>query len=399
MLEGAHTIPSAPPTTPVWRREPYRVFFPLGLLLAWAGVLHWLGYGLGLGHEYRAAFHSIVQIQGFMICFAVGFLFTAIPRRTGTPAPAAWQMVVGIGAPIGCSIAAWFELWALSQVCWLLLVATLISFIVRRFLARDARRMPPNAFLWVPLSLGMGIAGSLLLAAYGILGARHLALHYLGKLLARQGLFLGLVAGVGALALPLITRGEVPPDAGASRRDDLVRIGHVALALLLVVSFVLETFAAQRAGLALRAAVVAAALLLSGRLWLRPTLPGLHRRLVWLSAWLIPAGYVLAAATPGRMKAGLHVVFIGGFALMALAVGMHVTLAHGGYRQLVNGRPWQAAAFGSLLLVSALLRALADYDPTRRLTWIAAAAAAFLLATLCWAALILPRIWRPASAG
>jgi hypothetical protein len=71
---------------PRWRAEPYRILFPLGALLAWAGVLHWLLLATGATDEYRSTFHAIAQIQGLMTCFAVGFLFTFIPRRTGAPA-------------------------------------------------------------------------------------------------------------------------------------------------------------------------------------------------------------------------------------------------------------------------------------------------------------------------
>src|SRR4029450_11771560 len=83
-----------------------------------------------------------------------------------------------------------------------------------------------------------------------------------------------------------------------------------------------------------------------------PTLPGWHRRLVWLSAWMIPAGYILASLFPLQVKAGLHVVFIGGFALMALSVGLHVTLAHGGYTRLVSARPWQVPGDGGVLVAA-----------------------------------------------
>src|SRR5438270_8227167 len=103
------SVGNAPP----WRREPYRVLFPLGVLLAWAGVLHWLLFALGMTEEYRSIFHSMAQIQGFIACFAVGFLFTMIPRRTGTAAPAPWQMAVAIGAPIATVVCAWFERFAI----------------------------------------------------------------------------------------------------------------------------------------------------------------------------------------------------------------------------------------------------------------------------------------------
>ncbi len=61
-----------------WRSKPYRLLFPLGWLLAWAGVLHWLLHSVGLLADYRPVFHAITQIQGFMLCFALGFLLTAL---------------------------------------------------------------------------------------------------------------------------------------------------------------------------------------------------------------------------------------------------------------------------------------------------------------------------------
>ena len=98
------------------------MLFPLGVVLAWTGVLHWLLFALGITQEYRSIFHSMAQVQGFLACFAVGFLFTMIPRRTGTAAPAPWQMAVAIGAPIATTICAWFESWAIAQIFWLLLL-------------------------------------------------------------------------------------------------------------------------------------------------------------------------------------------------------------------------------------------------------------------------------------
>jgi uncharacterized protein involved in response to NO len=109
---------------------------------------------------------------------------------------------------------------------------------------------------------------------------------------------------------------------------------------------------------------------------------------------MIPAGYALAAAYPLEAKAGLHVVFIGGFAMMALSVGLHVGLAHGGYSRLVSGRPWQVPVFAALLLAAMLLRALCDFDRPRFFLWLGGSAASFLLATILWGSLLLPRMVR-----
>ena len=66
-------------SAPTWRREPYRLLFPLGGLLGLAGVLPWLLFGLGLSHRYDPVFHSLTLVQGFLACYVLGFLFTFVP--------------------------------------------------------------------------------------------------------------------------------------------------------------------------------------------------------------------------------------------------------------------------------------------------------------------------------
>jgi uncharacterized protein involved in response to NO len=381
----------------LWRREPYRVFFPLGLALAWAGVLHWLLHGVGLLPDYRPVFHSITQIQGFLMCFALGFLLTAIPRRTGTAPPAAWQMILMAVSSAAIVVCAWFAWFGVSQVFWLIVVITLIAFAVKRFRGAQATRRPPNSFVWIPLSLAIGVAGSLLIGLYGILGDEYYRLHELGRLFLLQGMFAGLIIGAGGMVLPLLTRGQGPPDGKATGRDRGIRRAHVAAGLLLAGSFWWEQAIDLQSGLAFRAVLVGSLLIAVGGIWRRPSIPGWHRRLVWLSAWIIPLGYTLAALFPAEKKAGLHVVFIGGFAMMALSVGLHVTLAHGGHQTLARGRPWQVPLYGGFLIVSALFRGLVDFDSPRFFTWLAVSAGAFLVATLWWAGLVVPRMRNGAS--
>ncbi len=92
------------------------------------------------------------------------------------------------------------------------------------------------------------------------------------------------------------------------------------------------------------------------------------------------------------MKAGVHVVFIGGSALMAMSVRLHVTLVHGGHQRLVRGRPWQVPVYGALSLVAMVLRGLADFDRPRFFVWLGWSAGVFLAATLAWGALLLSRL-------
>jgi len=362
------------------RHDPYRVFFPLGVLLAWAGVLHWLLLSLGVIDEYRSIFHAFAQIEGFMTCFAAGFLMTLIPRRTQTDPPAAWQLAVAMACPVAIVIAAWFELWAASQVPWLVLMAVLIQFAVSRF--RRATLAVPNSFVWVVLALAMGVSGSVLAGVGAAMGDESWWLHEAGRALVLQGMFTGLVLGIGGMLLPVITRGAPPLVAVPSRRAKLL---HLAAGLAFVATFFVE----GRAGYGLRAAIVLAVLLLSAEIWRAPTVPGLHRRLIWLSAWMLPLGPACVALWPQYEKAGLHVMFIGCFATMALCISIHVVLSHGGRPQLLLERPRPVALMGLLLAAALGLRALVNLDQPHAYRWLGLAAASFLLATLAWAGFLI----------
>ena len=382
---------------PWYRREPYLVLFPLGVVLSWAGVLHWLLLSVGILESYRPIFHAMTQVQGFLMCFAVGFLFTMIPRRTGTRPPSTPEIAVAVAAPVATTLAAWLEHWLVAQVAFLVLAGSVVQFAVRRFLGAGARRRPPNSFVWIPLALFMGILGSLMTGLYAFAGPEHLILHEVGRGLVLQGMFIGLVLGVGGLAFPLMTRGQAPPDSGAGPRDRGERLAHAAAAIVLMASFFLEPLVSPRAGTGLRAVVILAVMTFGVQLWRLPSLEGWTRRLIWLSGWLLPAGYVLMALYPDRPKAGLHVAFIGGFAMLALAVSMQVTLGHRGHRRDLVGRPWQVAAVGALMLAAVVARFVMEIDRSRFFFWMGAASSFFLAATLVWLAFLLPRMLRPAS--
>lgn len=384
-------------SAPWYRREPYLLFFPLGIALSWAGVGHWLLFSVGASTRFDPIFHAMTQIQGFLMAFAVGFLFTMIPRRTGSRPPETWEVVVCAAAPVATTVAAWMQAWAWSQAAWLALAVVLISFAVRRFASATSRRRPPAGFVWIPLSIFMGMLGSVLTAVGAIPGRDLFWLHNVGRGLVLQGMFIGLVLGVGTLAFPLMTRGQAPADIGGSRHDRTVMALHALAALVVLASFFVEAVGSQQLALALRAAVALAVLIGAVELWRLPDQPGSNRWLVWLAGWMLPLGYAVAALWPQQATIGLHVTFIGGFALLALAVATQVTLGHRGYRAVMLGRPWQVAAIGALVLAAIGARTLMQVDPLRYHLWMGCAAALFLGATSIWAAFLGPKFARPAG--
>ena len=90
---------TAAPASIAWRREPFRIFFPFAVLLGWIGVGHWLLYTTGITATFSGLLHSQVMMQGFMMALAIGFLLTALPRRTQGPPPSALEIGLAIAAP------------------------------------------------------------------------------------------------------------------------------------------------------------------------------------------------------------------------------------------------------------------------------------------------------------
>jgi uncharacterized protein involved in response to NO len=369
------------------RHDPWRLFFPLGLLLAWAGVLEWLLYALGLVEAYPATFHATVQIQGFMTCMAFGFLYTFVPRRTATPEPGALQLAASAAAPVAAALAAWGGHLAVAEAFWLAGLAATAAFVLRRVLASAGAARVPGVFIWVPAGLVAAALGAALVAVAAVLGPQEEpSLWRVGRGLLLQGFVTALVVGVGGTMIPTLTRGATAPAPPAGPLAG--RTAQAVAAALFLATFPLEEYGPARGALALRALVCGAVLVSTARLWRPPTLPGLHRRVIWLSAWLLPTGYAVAAALPELRTAALHLVFLGSFAAMALAVSLHVALSHGGTPGALTRTAWATRAMALLLAVALACRVAAGADPARLKPWLGAAAAAFLLATAAWGVLL-----------
>ena len=65
-------------SAPTWRREPYLLVFPLGALLAWAGVLPWLLFSLGAAWLYGPMFDAIGYRAAFLPVAQVAVLHLVV---------------------------------------------------------------------------------------------------------------------------------------------------------------------------------------------------------------------------------------------------------------------------------------------------------------------------------
>jgi uncharacterized protein involved in response to NO len=367
-------------------REPFRILFPLGAMLAWIAVLPWVLFGTGVIRAWLGPYHALTMTQGFLVAIAFGFLGTMLPRRTGAAPLTALELGVAVLALVAVPICLFLDSLAGAQVAYLVVLATLVQFALRRL--RRAGRPPHPSFVFLPLGIVGGMAGSVLILAGQVAP---------GRALVEEGLLLSLVLAMAPMLTSIITQGRplADPSERSYRRQ---RALHLAAAALLFASFAVQFAWWERGGLLLRGAVLAAEVIFASRVWEAPSVPGLHRRLYRLALVMVPVGELMAAARPAFRIPSLHLTFVGGFSLLVFAVSFHVVFLHTGREELSLRRPWPVALVGALVLVAACARACAEHFSQHYFEALAIASSLWLLGALVWGAYLFGLIIRSRGA-
>ena len=139
--------------------EPYRLFFPLGILIGFIGAGHWLFYTVGWSSSYSGLFHSLIQTQGYMICFVIGFLMTAMPRLSSTAHASIRE--VGSAFLLICAIVGFLavHLWIWAELGFIALLLAFVRFAFVRISRRNPSHVPPVEFVWIPIAILHGLVG------------------------------------------------------------------------------------------------------------------------------------------------------------------------------------------------------------------------------------------------
>jgi len=350
----------------------------------------------GASDGYSCLAHGLAQFEGFLPAFALGFLLTALPRRTQSAPPSGW-LLAGAGAGLTVAVlAALSEHEAVGQLAFIAVVLAWIGFAARRFSSRAAGRRPPASFVLLPIGLLLGLAGAALILI-ATQWNTPVWTRGLGRLLVTQGMFSCLVIGVTGLLVPLMAGAPAPADLDASPEARRRAVGWALLGL-----GILATAIAEPAGWSRLAPLARGGLVAWGLGWTTPqrllARPGLMRRLMWLALRLTPLGMALSGLFPDYRVPALHVTFIGGFGMMAFAVASHVTYGHLGLEAQRDGAPVAVVLVGAGLVLALLARVTADWSASY-FSHIGAAAIAWLAGTVGWLALLGPRLLAPERRG
>ena len=198
--------------------EPFRIFFPIGVFGGFAGIFLWLAPDMDLGLPYGGLYHGLLQTQGFVMPFAVGFLMTVLPRFMETTGSKKWEIGLSVVLLVGSMVALYSGAFEVAEFAFLALLIHLLIFVLRRFVTRQDN--PPAAFFLVGFGLLGGVAGIGLLL-YPLPGFNRL-----GQNLLEQGMFLAFVMAVGSYLGPRLLYGV----KGFPETEDVWARGYLAFA-------------------------------------------------------------------------------------------------------------------------------------------------------------------------
>lgn len=373
-------------------REPYRLFFPIGLLYGiWGGAL-WIPFGLKWSETYPGPLHAQVMIGGFLGAFATGFLMTAVPRFTRS-FPASSREVALCAFPLFI-LPVLAITGSIGAICVAMLVTllSLIGFAIRRFMNRSAPPPKPFIFLGVGFSAGVAGLGLEIAASFHWIDP---SLNALGRLLFLQGFIFALVIGVGSRLVPaLLGWGPLPTESVAENDRGTGRTNpFLFLGLLFLASFFIEHFFSPSVGRAIRLAVVAWIELRIWNIWKRPFVRSRVAWGLWLSAWCIVLGIAGELLFPAYQIHFLHLSLVSGLGLMTLMIATRVVLAHGGFNLALESRLKPLWWVTGLILTAAITRVSAGFVPVHYMNHLVYAAILWTAALGVWGASLGKRIW------
>lgn len=341
--------------------EPYRLFFPSGILFSIAGVLLWPMFYQGKLAFYPGISHAHVMIQSFGGAFVIGFLGTAGPRILSAPRLGPWELVPLFLLHLAGGICHLKGATAWGDGLFLTALGGFVIALAVRFLC-FRKDLPPPPLLLAATGLLCGLAGTVLWCFPTLTATTEL--YRLAGLLLYQGFLLGPVMGVGIFLFPrLLGNSFGEPSPGVETRRSWRDMSIAAIAL--VTSFPVEVWVDETAGLLLRAAAFLFAIF-HVRWFGKKDSPKIGTLANALRFWCIPlatAGLVAPAFLYARHIAIGHLLFIGGFGLVCLIAASRVVFGHSGPVERFANRSWIARTIVLAAVLAALTRATADFMP------------------------------------
>ena len=356
------------------QKNPYRIFFFLGIIGLFIGLSVWILFGFVSPEFYLGKMHAHYMIGIFLLSFVMGFLLTAIPRMSGTQGPNPGEFFLILGPMLAASGWGFFEVQEkYFFACMAFAILNLFVFCFRRIMM--ATHMLPDVFPMVVISLLSGLMGAIFfILGYPDIGGR---LFYLNMVL-------GLCVGVGARLIPMIL------GLGCSLKIHVAEMWLVGI-LLMASSFV-EIYLFPSFGSFLRFIIIIWAFV---KYWRAYRLSSFNSSVsvgIRIASFSILIGTSILWLYPNYSLEGQHLIYISGFSLLTLMVASRVILAHGNYDlslEFKNKYIWIPVI---LIIISTATRVSAAFVEGGYERHLSYAALVFIVAGFIWSLYFVPKI-------
>ncbi len=378
--------------------DPYRIFFPLGIVIGLIGVSVWPLLGLGLITYPNPLWHIDLLLQGFLFAFVLGFLLTSLPRFSQTWPTSKLELGLFLVFFVSGNLATVMSVLSVGRVCFWINITLLLIYGIRRFFKRKANPPPEFVFVGVGLLLGW-IAAWMRADAYLPLSFEFSEI--VGRRLISEGMVLMLVLGVAGVLAPLFF-------GFSQKKNPLIELGkaypvkkvfgYAPIVLAMIASFVLE-HGFEQITIALYLRAIAASLIFFGTMKLhrKPVEKGMLVQVLRWSNWAVWFALWGAAFHPQYRVEVLHVLFIGGFGMMILGIATRVILSHGQYPiEFEKTSPWLGIA-GWILFAALVVRSVSSLTGKYYFAMLGIAGSLWIIGLLLWGWFFVPRAIRTNS--
>lgn len=372
--------------------EPYRLFFPLGVMVSLLGVSLWpLLYGEWLTF-YPGVAHARMMMGGFVGAFSLGFLGTALPRMMGGPHLRVWELILILALYL-LAVAAYANGKIVVGDAGMLsvLVFFFLTMLLRLVFKRED--IPPPGFILVGLGWLGAMSGLVIFLLEGetqfvVTGPRH----RMAELLLYQGFILLPILGIGGFLFPrfiglktlqMFKESKTPPPGW-----NLKALQALGVGICILISFWIESYGWLLVAGGMRFAVVVWYLWRDVLIFRKSAKKGTLAFGLRFGLILIVTAFVLTPFYPSQRIGMDHVIFISGFGIIAVTVASRVTLGHSGHSNKFNKRQWVMLVVIWSIFIAMMSRVTAEFVPKIRVSHLNYASLGWAIALLVWMAWI-----------
>ncbi|MCC6276233.1 MAG: NnrS family protein [Leptospiraceae bacterium] len=385
--------------------EPYRIFFPLGILGALIGAGIWLPTWLIQErfsfltpeilfflprNSYPVQEHILILFNLFLSPIIAGFTLTAIPRFTATKPMR--PVLVGILFSTYLSLFIFFFLYDYPIFFYLfsfLFFFSLFFFTASRYRA-SSFKFP--GYLQVFLTgLCLGAIGSFfILISLFLKNETFVA----GKYLIFYGMLPLVIIGIGTKLIIPVTQIQNPQSRMAwMQRAESIPTKHTLVVIgTFGVAFLVEVTGLFFPEFTFVPVICRAARLGALSFWFvryfhvleYKSFPGKLSKVLYISMWMFLIGLLGHAFGLKNSAHYAHIYFISGVSLFITSIMSRVVLSHGGVDLAIERTSNIFVVIAVLLAIAAFTRASAFFLPGRTFSHLAYASLLYILAFLLW---------------